>query len=156
MQISTYLHVPLRAVLTWQCTQPFLCKAMEISSILGLLDNFLEAVVKIQMGSSLNRPWAGEPSLSTGKAGVGKKKKSSSKVFRNCKTQLAFFFFSVPQRVQSLKLTTAKATCHIYWKSTYWYHSWKYKLDNQSPLHNVDCVRVKNRFDVPPTCIINM
>lgn len=93
MQISTYLHVPLRAVLTWQCTQPFLCKAMEISSILGLLDNFLEAVVKIQMGSSLNRPWAGEPSLSTGKAGVGKKKTSSSKVFRNCKTRLAFFFF---------------------------------------------------------------
>lgn len=155
MQISTYLHVPLRAVLTWQCTQPFLCKAMEISSVLGLRDNFLEAVVKIQMGSSLNRPWAGELSLSTGKAGVGKKK-SSSKVFRNCKTRLAIFFSSPPQRLQSLKLTTAKATCHIYWKSTYWYHSWKYKLDNQSPLHNMDCVRVKNRFDVPPTCIINM
>lgn len=155
MQISTYLHVPLRAVLTWQCTQPFLCKAMEVSSVLGLLDNFLEAVVKIQMGSSLIRPWAGELSLSTGKAGVGKKKRPHPRFSETAK-QGWLFFFSPPQRVQSLKLTTAKATCHIYWKSTYWYHSWKYKLDNQSPLHNVDCVRVKNSFDVPPTCIINM
>lgn len=155
MQISTYLHVPLRAVLTWQCTQPFLCKAMEISSGLGLLDNFLVAVDKIQIASSLNRPWAGELSLSTGKAGVGKK--SPHPRFSETEKQgWLFFFFSPPQRVQSLKLTTVKATCHIYWKSTYWYHSWKYKLDNQSPLHNVDCVRVKNRFDVPPTCIINM
>lgn len=92
MQISTYLRVPLSAVLAWQCTQPFLCKAMKISSILGLLDNFLEAVVKDQMGSSLNRPWSGEPSLSIGRAGVGKKKMSSSKVFRNCNTRLFFFF----------------------------------------------------------------
>lgn len=93
MQISTYLHVPLRAVLTWQCTQPFLCKAMEISSILGLLDNFLEAVVKIQMGSSLNRPWAGEPSLSTGKAGVGKKKNVLIQGFPKLQNTVGFFFF---------------------------------------------------------------
>lgn len=156
MQISTYLRAPLSAVLAWQGTQPFLCKAMEISSVLGLLGNFLEAVVKNQMGSSLNRLWSGEPSLSTGKAGVGEKKNVLIQGFPKLQHKVVGFFFSPPQRVQSLKLTTAKATCHIYWKSAYWYHSWKYKLDNQSPLHNVDCVRVKNRFDVPPTCIINM
>lgn len=155
MQISTYLRVPLSAVLAWQCTQPFLCKAMEVSSILGLLDNFLEAVVKIQMGSSLNRPWSGKPSLSIEKAGVGEKD-VLIQGFLKLQHKVVFFFFPPPQRVQSLKLTTAKATCHIYWKSAYCYRSWKYKLDNQSPLHNVNCVRVKNRFDVPPTCIINM
>lgn len=92
MQISTYLHVPLRAVLTWQCTQPFLCKAMEISSVRGLPDKFLEAVVKIQMGSSLNRPWAGELSLSTGKAGVGKKS-PHPRFSETAKQGWLFFFF---------------------------------------------------------------
>lgn len=156
MQISTYLWVPLSAVLAWQCTQPFLCKAMEISSILGRPGNFLEAVVKNQMGSSLNRPLSGEWSLSIGKVGVGEKKCPYPRFSKTATQGCLEFFFSFSEGSKSLKLTTAKATCHIYWKSAYWYHSWKYKLDNQSPLHNVDCVRVKNRFDVPPTCIINM
>lgn len=92
MQISTYLRVPLSAVLAWQCTQPFLCKAMETSSILGLLDNFLEAVVKIQMGSSLNRPWSGKPSLSIEKAGVGEKD-VLIQGFLKLQHKVVFFFF---------------------------------------------------------------